>query len=106
MAARRRHARRLLPSLVICSAMVLLAACIGSPSIDRPASATGSTSPSASPTGPVTLRFGGYGDAHTVSAYRQLAAAFTAAHPQVTIRLETAPDSATALDRLQAEFTG
>jgi multiple sugar transport system substrate-binding protein len=105
MAARRRHARRLLPGLFVCTALVLLAACTGSPATDRPTSSTSPTSPSASPTGPVTLRFGVYGDEHTVSAYRQLAAAFTAAHPQVTIRIETASDSAAALDRLQVEFT-
>jgi multiple sugar transport system substrate-binding protein len=70
----------------------------------RPASEP-SSSASASATGPVTLRFAVYGDPVNVRAYRRVAASYTRDHPNVTIKVEPAPDAVTAEDRLERGFT-
>jgi ABC-type glycerol-3-phosphate transport system substrate-binding protein len=89
---------------VVLALVSLLAACTGGQSSKDPASSSSSASPSASSTGPVTLRFAVYGDADTVATYRTLAEAFTAKHPQVTIKIESAPDKTIAQNRLDAGF--
>jgi multiple sugar transport system substrate-binding protein len=82
---------------------LLASACTGT-SPDRPVSES-STSTTASPTGPVTLRFAVYGDPVNVRGYRRVAASYTRDHPNVTIKVEPAPDAATAGNRLHRGFT-
>ncbi len=62
------------------------------------------SSASATPTGPVTLRFAVYGEPGVVAAYRQMAATYTADHPGVTVKVEAAADPVTAEDHLDRAF--
>jgi multiple sugar transport system substrate-binding protein len=90
--------------LVLCSGA---SAC--TTSTDRPAAPDSSESESSgtvtpSSTGPVTLRFAVYGDRVNLAAYRRIAQAYTREHPNVTMRVEGAPDAVTAQDRLGRAF--
>ena len=103
MRGRRRWLRRSVPGLVVIALGSLLVGCTGEKKPDNTAS-TPSASPSASSTGPVTLTFGVYGDAASVATYRKLADAFTAKHPEVTIRLESAPGATASQAALEQHF--
>lgn len=84
------------------AALALCAAGCTSPSRagdSTPAPSTRAASPSPSAATPVTLRFSVYGDPATVAAYRRLARSYTRLHPNVTIRLQHAPDAAAARAR-------
>src|SRR4051794_11929389 len=81
----------------------LFAGCTGDKTPDADASSP-SPSPVAS-SGPVTLRFGVFGDAASVATYRRLAHAFTAKHPEVTIAIESATDATTSQAKLERQFT-
>lgn len=106
----RRRCRRALVATTLAATLGLAAACTsgggpaGSPSPSSSAPSPSSTTPS--PTGgPVTLRFGVYGDASRVAAYRRMALAFHRRHPLVTVRVTSVPDAAQAESRLRREFT-
>jgi multiple sugar transport system substrate-binding protein len=77
------------------------------PTSRESSASSGSSGPSgtASPsnTGPVTLRFAVYGD-RVLASYRRIAEAYTRAHPNVTVRVQSAPDAVTAEDRLERGF--
>jgi multiple sugar transport system substrate-binding protein len=105
--------RRLLAGLA--SGLVLLTTAACTTAADRPgaspshpSSAAPSPSPSATstPTGaPVTLRFAVYGDRESLTAYRAMAKAFTAEHPNVTVAVDDSSSAAVADSRLDARFT-
>lgn len=98
---RTRTAAALFAGLVLCSSA---AAC--TTTSDSPASSSeSSTSASPTSTGPVTLRFAVYGNRVNVAAYRRIADVYSQEHPNVTVRLESAPDAVTAKDRLDRGFT-
>jgi multiple sugar transport system substrate-binding protein len=102
---RRRPLRRVRPGL-LAGALLCLAASACTTSGERPTSSDPSvTTPSPSPSGPVSLRFAVYGDRVTVAAYHRIAAAYTEEHPNVTVRVEAAADAVTAQDRLDRGFT-
>lgn len=66
----------------------------GGPTVSSsPSAATGSPSP----TGPVTLRFGVYGDDAALATYNRLARSYTRGHPRVTVKVVSAPDARTAM---------
>ncbi len=85
-------------------AMSLLAGC-SSDADPRPRPTPSTTAPT-TPTA-VELRLAVYGDDATVSTYRRIAAAYTAAHPEVTFELTSTSDaSAGAESALGAIATG
>lgn len=105
---RRRDRRAVLRATALASGLLCLAAtaCTASTStVDpQPSPTTASTSPSTAPATPVTLRFAVYGSPGVVSAYRQLARAYTTQHPEVTLKVEAAADAVTAGDQLDRAF--
>lgn len=107
MSPRRRRARLAAPAAAL-AVIALASGCTGSagsapqPTTSPTASAS---SPSASSTeGPVTLRFAVYGDPQVVASYRAQARAFTQKRPNVTIKVETVSDQATAQEQLDRQF--
>lgn len=65
---------------------------------------TAASSSASATAGPVTLRFAVYGVPGVLAAYRRLAAAYTAEHPDVTVDVEGAADALTAESRLDRAF--
>jgi len=104
-----RRSRRRVPasSRVLLCLLGLLAlvttACTTDP--DPRSEPTPSPSATSSSAAPVTLRFAVYGDRPTLAAYRELAAAYEAEKPNVTVEIEAAPDRVTGEDRLDRAFT-
>lgn len=60
-------------------------------------------STSAAPSEPVTLRFAVYGNQEQVESYVDLAEAFSKNHPTITVKVDSAPDAATAMVDLRDE---
>lgn len=110
MSARRRRARRrvgrrgdgsaALRAVAAAAVLALVSACTSSPAEPAPETPSPSDSASTAPE-PVTLRFSVYGGADELTAYRSMVRVYTRQNPHVTIRLETAPDAATAEARLE-----
>lgn len=106
MSPRRRRGRRTrlgAPALLAVLSCAVVTACT-SPAEPQTAPTPSPTSASATPTGPVTLRFAVYGDPGVVAAYRQMAATYTTDHPGVTVKVEAAADPVTAEDHLDRAF--
>ncbi len=99
-----------MPSACKLAAMAAAALCAvtagcttGKPGSDQtPSPSTQSSTPPVS--GPATLRFAVYGDRAVVAAYTDLAEAFTRKNPRVKIKVEQAPDAASATNELAEEF--
>jgi multiple sugar transport system substrate-binding protein len=82
--------------------LCLLAACTTGRTPSPPASS--SASPTASPSGPVTLRFSVYGGQAEVEAYRAVAKAYTRQKPQVTVTVRAVRTLAQAGAALRQEL--
>jgi multiple sugar transport system substrate-binding protein len=103
--------RRLLAGLVGALALLTTAGCTSA--ADRPSgtettSAAPTPSPSATPSrtgAPVTLRFAVYGGRESLVAYRALAKAYTAEHPNVTVEVDASSSASAAESRLNSRFT-
>lgn len=63
------------------------------------------SSPSSSTTGPVTLRFGVYGDKNLRQAYEKIARVYGNGHPDVTVEVESTRTEAEAVDKLDHQFS-
>ena len=110
MPSRRVPSRRLAPLAGLLAAAMLVTGCTAG---DDPEPAP---SPSASPTSsdattaepePVTLELGVYGDAPLRAAWRQIAEAYTAAYPHVTVEVTARRTAERALeDRADEALTG
>lgn len=96
--------RKLVAMTAAAALCVVTASCTaGEPGPDEtPSPSAPSSTPAAS--GPVTLRFAVYGNEDLVASYTDLAEAFTEDNPQVRIRVEHAPDAASARRELEREF--
>ena len=105
MSPRRRRARLAAPVAAL-AVIALASGCTGSAgSAPEPSPSKTTSSPSASSTeGPVTLRFAVYGDPQVVASYRAQARAFSQKRPNVTVKVETVSDRATAEERLDRQF--
>lgn len=87
--------------LVCVTVLAVLAACSDDP--DPKADPTNSTT--SEPPAPVELTFGVYGRADEVAAYRKVADAYTAEHPEVTVTIKatrTRAEAMTAVDSADA----
>jgi multiple sugar transport system substrate-binding protein len=78
--------------------LVLVAGLVGCTTGDRAnaPSASPTPSPSSTPPAPTVLRLAVYGDRLRVETYHRIAEAYMRAHPEVTIKLRSYPDAATA----------
>jgi len=103
-------ARALLSAAVAASLCATLAGCNGRSDADptpSPSTSLSSADPSSAgpSSAPQDIDVAVYGDAARLSAYRQIADAFTAQHPDVRVTVHTAPDADTAaaqaIDALQ-----
>ena len=115
MSVRRRRPRRsggtsrALASLgaLACAAGLLAGGCTSTGDRASPTSASPSQSdptPSASPTGPVTLRLEVYGGPQEVASYRRVAQAFTRTEPNVTVDVAVLPGADAAARTLDREL--
>ena len=68
-----------------------------------PSPSPSAASPSA--TGPVTLRFGVYGDKNLRQAYEKIARVYGNEHPDVTVEVESTRTEAEAVDKLDHQFS-
>ena len=68
-----------------------------------PSPSASSASPSA--TGPVTLRFGVYGDKNLRQAYEKIARVYGNGHPDVNVEVESTRTEAEAVDKLDHQFS-
>ena len=91
-------AARTIAGAVVASALtVTLAGCTSKPNPPEPDPSPSSTSGPATPTAaPVELELGVYGDERHLQAYREIAEAFEAQNPEVTVTLEEYSDAAEA----------
>ena len=101
-ARRAAHRRVAAPALATVLALTLAACTSGSPE-PRP-SASPSSSAASPTTGPVTLRLAVYGGPEKLAAYDELADAFTAKFPDVTVKVEKADDEVTSDARVDQEL--
>jgi multiple sugar transport system substrate-binding protein len=87
---------------------LVVAGCTADPEATPKPPASPTPSPSASPSapgGPVTLRFGVYGDKTLRQAYAKVARVYSNAHPDVTVEVEGSRSEAEAVDRLERQFS-
>lgn len=91
--------RRMSSMLVCVTVLAGLAACTGDsdPTTDPTKSSSSSTPPE-----PIELTFGVYGEPDEVAAYQQVADAYTAEHPEVTVTIEAAKDQAEEMTAVES----
>lgn len=76
---------------VLCATV---AACTADgPTQTSPPPSTSASSDSATPTAPATITLGVYGPQGSLEAYDDLAAAYTAEHPNITVKVQRHPDA-------------
>ena len=97
--------RKLVVATTVAALCVMTAGCTSTDE-ENP---TGSPSPSQSSSAaaspePVTLRFAVYGDKASVASYDDLAMAFHEDNPNVTVKVERAPDADAAFAELMVEY--
>ena len=103
---RTRLARSVSQSVSMALLLCLGAAACTSTADPEPSAGASSSSPSTSSASPepVTLRFAVYGAPGVVAAYRRLAKAYTAEHPEVTVKVEASADAVTSADNVDRGF--
>ncbi len=107
MSAARQPVRRralTVPGLLAVLVCLVATACTSGGSPDPSSTPTAPSSTASATAGPVTLRFAVYGTPPVVAAYRQIAAAYTRAHPLVTVVVQATPDPVTSEDHLERAF--
>ncbi len=101
---RPRPALRAAVVAVAAPALLLAGACTTPADDPQPAASSPPSTPASSSPAPVTLRFAVYGAPEVLAAYRQLAASYTAEHPEVTVEVEAAEDLVTSRDQVDRAF--